>query len=97
MGDAYDRLMLELVLSALVLGESAVELRSALAELTRSSSGSGELAAGVVEHSAVGLRSEPQACWSASCVEGHVPGLWLVLAGLADLAGLVDLAVGAAL
>ncbi|WP_240167360.1 hypothetical protein [Streptomyces noursei] len=61
MGDAYDRLMLELVLGAIVLGESAVELRSELAELTRSPSGSSELAAGVVERSAVGLRSEPQA------------------------------------
>ncbi|MGW3661195.1 hypothetical protein ACWD6R_38685 [Streptomyces sp. NPDC005151] len=55
--DEYDCLMLELVLSAIVLGESAKELREKLVELTRKRSGNAEVPAGVVQHSALGLRS----------------------------------------
>ncbi|MDI3405201.1 hypothetical protein [Streptomyces cavernicola] len=52
MGDAYDRLMLELVVSAIVLGEPATELRAQLKELSRPG------AAAAFEHSALGLRSK---------------------------------------
>jgi hypothetical protein len=55
--DEYDCLMLELVLSAVVLGEPARELRSKLVELTRKSVGAADVPAGVVQHSALGLRS----------------------------------------
>ena len=57
MGDEYDRLMLELIISAIVLGEPAVELRAGLAELTARLAGRSDLPAGAVEHSALGLRS----------------------------------------
>lgn len=56
--DEYDCLMLELVLSAIVLGEAAQELRTKLVELTRARSGNAEVPAGVVQHSALGLRSD---------------------------------------
>ncbi|MFK0043919.1 hypothetical protein ACIQU4_07400 [Streptomyces sp. NPDC090741] len=56
-GDAYDCLMMELVVSAIVLGEPAVELRSGLVELSARASGKGDPPAGVVEHSVLGLRS----------------------------------------
>ncbi|MFI5615358.1 hypothetical protein [Amycolatopsis sp. NPDC051903] len=58
MGDEYDRLMLELVISAIVLGEPAADLRAGLRELTGRASGRSDLPSGVVEHSALGLRSE---------------------------------------
>ncbi|WP_328624480.1 hypothetical protein OHA88_05555 [Streptomyces sp. NBC_00353] len=57
MGDEYDRLMLELIISAIVLGEPAADLRAGLVELTARASGKSDLPSGVVEHSALGLRS----------------------------------------
>ncbi|MFF5480936.1 hypothetical protein ACFY5C_26890 [Streptomyces sp. NPDC012935] len=56
--DDYDCLMLELVLSAIVLGEEAQDLRSELVELTRRESGAADAPAGVIQHSALGLRSD---------------------------------------
>jgi hypothetical protein len=55
--DAYDCLMLELVLSAIVLGDTAQELRSRLVELTRKVAGAADVPSGLVQHSALGLRS----------------------------------------
>ncbi len=57
--EEYDCLMLELVLSAIVLGEPARELRAALVESARRKSGDANAHAGVVLHSTLGLRSEP--------------------------------------
>jgi hypothetical protein len=54
----YDCLMLELVISAIVLGEPAPDLRSKLVELTRRKSGSADAPAGLIQHSALGLRSD---------------------------------------
>lgn len=56
-GDEYDCLMMELVISAIVLGEPATELRADLMELTARASGKRDLPSGVVQHSALGLRS----------------------------------------
>ncbi|MEW2139495.1 hypothetical protein AB0892_23400 [Streptomyces sp. NPDC005409] len=56
--DAYDCVMLELVISAIVLGEPATDLRSQLVELTRRQSGSADAPAGLIQHSALGLRSD---------------------------------------
>ncbi|MFB6812707.1 hypothetical protein [Streptomyces sp. NPDC056387] len=56
-GDEYDCLMMELIISAIVLGEPAVELRDGLVELTARASEKSDLPSGVVEHSALGLRS----------------------------------------
>ncbi|MEU9497886.1 hypothetical protein [Streptomyces sp. NPDC048196] len=53
--DAYDCIMLELVLSAIVLGEPAPDLRAKL--VSRRESGSAGAPAGLVQHSALGLRS----------------------------------------
>ncbi|MQY07335.1 hypothetical protein [Actinomadura macrotermitis] len=55
--DAYDCVMLELVISAIVLGEPAADLRSKLVELTRRGSGATDAPAGLIQHSALGLRS----------------------------------------
>lgn len=55
--DAYDCVMLELVISVLVLGEPAVDLRTQLVELTRRESGS-DAPAGLIQHSALGTRSK---------------------------------------
>ncbi|MFJ3514018.1 hypothetical protein [Streptomyces sp. NPDC090131] len=57
--DAHDCVMLELVISAIVLGEPATDLRSKLVELKRRESGS-DAPAGVIQHSALGLRSDSQ-------------------------------------
>jgi hypothetical protein len=57
MGDEYDRLMLELITSAIVLGEAAADLRAGLVELTARVSGKSDLPPGLVEHSVLGLRS----------------------------------------
>ncbi|MFI7492675.1 hypothetical protein ACIBXA_30290 [Micromonospora echinaurantiaca] len=57
--DRYDRVMVELVLSAIVLGEPAVDLRAELVALTTQKSGRTDLPAGLIEHSALGLRSAP--------------------------------------
>ncbi|GGX60159.1 hypothetical protein GCM10010358_13360 [Streptomyces minutiscleroticus] len=59
--DDHDCLMLELVLSAIVLGEPATDLRSRLVESTRRRSGSADAPAGLIRHSALGLRSDPSA------------------------------------
>ncbi|MGW6737534.1 hypothetical protein [Streptomyces sp. NPDC055013] len=56
--DEYDCLMLELVISAIVLGEPAQDLRSMLVELTGRGSGAADAPAGVIQHSALGLRSD---------------------------------------
>jgi hypothetical protein len=55
--DQYDRVMLELVLSAIVLGEPAVDLRAELVALTSQASGPADVPAGAIKHSALGLRS----------------------------------------
>ncbi|SED02042.1 hypothetical protein [Streptomyces melanosporofaciens] len=57
MGDEYDCLMMELIISAIVLGEPAAELRAGLVELIARASVRSDLPSGVVEHSALGLRS----------------------------------------
>lgn len=58
--DDYDCLMLELVISSIVLGEPAQDLRSKLVELTRREPGAADAPAGVIQHSALGLRSASQ-------------------------------------
>ncbi len=55
--DAYDCVMLELVISAIVLGEPAPDLRAKLVELSRRESGSADTPPGLIQHSALGLRS----------------------------------------
>ncbi|MDW4903909.1 hypothetical protein RB628_00755 [Streptomyces sp. ADMS] len=57
MGDEYDCLMMELIISAIVLAEPAADLRAGLVELTARASVKSDLPAGAVEHSALGLRS----------------------------------------
>ncbi|MGW1762230.1 hypothetical protein [Streptomyces mirabilis] len=57
MGDEYDCLMMELIISAIVLGEPAAELRAGLVELTAGASGKSDFPLGLVEHSVLGLRS----------------------------------------
>jgi hypothetical protein len=57
--DAYDCVMLELVISAVVLGEPASGLRSELVELSRRGPGSAGAPAGLIQHSALGQRSDP--------------------------------------
>ncbi|MFE6334226.1 hypothetical protein ACFVOK_13535 [Streptomyces sp. NPDC057798] len=56
-GAEHDCLMMELIISAIVLGEPAAELRSRLVELNGKASGKSDLPSSVVEHSALGLRS----------------------------------------
>lgn len=56
-GDEYDCLMMELVINAIILGEPDPELRTRLVELTARASGTKNLSSGVVQHSALGLRS----------------------------------------
>lgn len=53
----FDCLMLELVLSAIVLGEPARELREKLVDVARQRPGNADVPAGAVQHSALGLRS----------------------------------------
>ncbi|MFJ6780328.1 hypothetical protein [Streptomyces yangpuensis] len=53
--DAYDCVMLELVVSTIVLGEPAPDLRARLVELTRREPSSAD--GGLIQHSALGLRS----------------------------------------
>ncbi|MFB7245569.1 hypothetical protein ACFCYX_24300 [Streptomyces populi] len=57
MGDEYDCLMMELIISAIVLGEPAAELRAGLVELAARASGRSDLPSGLVEHSVLGSRS----------------------------------------
>lgn len=56
--EEYDSVMLELVLSAIVLGEPAAQLREQLVALTRRNSGATNAPAGAVQHSALGQRSQ---------------------------------------
>lgn len=56
-GDEHDCLMLELIISAIILGEAATELRSGLVELAARASGKSDISSGVVQHSVLGLRS----------------------------------------
>ncbi|MEV0521981.1 hypothetical protein AB0I66_01040 [Streptomyces sp. NPDC050439] len=56
-GDEYDCLMLELIISAIVLGEPAADLRAGLVELSARASGKSDISSGVVQHSVLGLRS----------------------------------------
>jgi hypothetical protein len=57
-GDEFDRVMLELVLSAIVLGEPATDLREALVALSRTTPGSQAAPAMAILHSSLGLRSD---------------------------------------
>ncbi|MEU8138517.1 hypothetical protein [Streptodolium elevatio] len=56
--DECDRVMLELALGTIVLGESAPEPGERLTELVRRASGS-DVSAGAIRLSALGLRSDP--------------------------------------
>jgi hypothetical protein len=56
--DEYDRVMLELLISSIVLGEPAADLREELVELTRRASGRMDVLPGAVLHSALGLRTD---------------------------------------
>ncbi|MGW0908654.1 hypothetical protein [Streptomyces sp. NPDC002853] len=56
-GDEYDCLMLELIISAIILGEPADDLRAGLVELSARASGKSDVSSGVVQHSVLGLRS----------------------------------------
>ncbi|MFD6528804.1 hypothetical protein [Streptomyces sp. NPDC060184] len=58
--DAYDCVMLEMVISSVVLGEPAHDLLSRLTALTRRGRDSGDASADIIRHSAIGLRSDPQ-------------------------------------
>ncbi|HTJ36438.1 MAG TPA: hypothetical protein VL738_24740 [Dactylosporangium sp.] len=58
--EQYDRVSLELVLSAIVLGEPAADLRAELVALTMEASGRTDVPAGALLHSALGLRTPPQ-------------------------------------
>ncbi|MFI1187025.1 hypothetical protein [Streptomyces californicus] len=55
--DAYDCVLLELVITAIVLGEPAPELRSRMVELIRRRPRSADAPADVIEHRLLGLRS----------------------------------------
>ncbi|SNY44116.1 hypothetical protein [Paractinoplanes atraurantiacus] len=55
--ERYDRVMAELVISAIVLGEPAPDLRAELIALTTQESGRTDLPADLIEHSVLGLRS----------------------------------------
>jgi hypothetical protein len=57
--DEFDSVLLELVLSTIVLGESAQELRAKLVDLTEKSSGDTTAPPGLIEHSLLGERSDP--------------------------------------
>jgi hypothetical protein len=57
--DDYGCVMLELVLSGIVLGERAQELRARLVQLVQSRQGNSDASPGIIQHSMLGLRSEP--------------------------------------
>ncbi|MFC7483739.1 hypothetical protein ACFQX7_32145 [Luedemannella flava] len=59
--EKYDRTILELVLSAIVLGEPATELGATLVRLARAETGRADLPSGVILHSALGLRTATEA------------------------------------
>jgi hypothetical protein len=56
--EQYDRVSLELVLSAIVLGEPAADLRAELVALTLEATGRTDVPAGAILHSALGLRTQ---------------------------------------
>ncbi|WP_327267433.1 hypothetical protein OG233_01540 [Streptomyces sp. NBC_01218] len=56
--DEYDCRMVELVVSAIVLGEPAADLVAGLMESTARASGKSDLPGALVAHSVLGLRSE---------------------------------------
>lgn len=56
--DAYDCLMMELIISAIVLGDPATELMSRFRELDAGRSSMNNLPPGPAEHSALGPRSD---------------------------------------
>ncbi|MFJ4902558.1 hypothetical protein [Streptomyces sp. NPDC088727] len=56
--DAYDCLMMEMIISAIVLGEPATELRSRFGELNAGKSSRNNLPTGPAEHGALGPRSD---------------------------------------
>ncbi|MEV6397455.1 hypothetical protein AB0M39_22230 [Streptomyces sp. NPDC051907] len=58
-GDAYDRLMLELVLSFVVLGEPAAALRAQLVDVVAERSGRPDVPPEFVLFSLLGYRSQP--------------------------------------
>jgi hypothetical protein len=55
--DEFECAMLELVLSAIVLGEPAQQARERFVALSRRTADGANLPAGVIQHSALGLRS----------------------------------------
>ncbi|MFD8615460.1 hypothetical protein ACFV09_42380 [Streptomyces sp. NPDC059631] len=55
--DAHSAVMLELVLSAIVLGEDATELRARLVDLAKPASAKADVPAAALLHSHLGLRS----------------------------------------
>lgn len=57
-GDAYDCLMMELIISATILGEPATELRTRFRELHAATPGGNDLPAAAAQHSALGPRSD---------------------------------------
>ncbi|MGC5394801.1 hypothetical protein ACPXCP_03500 [Streptomyces sp. DT20] len=56
--DAYDCLMMELIISAIILGEPATELWSGFRELHTATPGGNDLPAAAAKHSALGPRSD---------------------------------------
>jgi hypothetical protein len=56
--DEFDQVMLELVLTNIVLGEAAPELRARLVELMRPPSRKPDAPPGLIQHNAIGLRSD---------------------------------------
>lgn len=56
----YECVMLELVLSAIVLGEPARELREKLVALTPKAPSGGDVPAAAVQHGALGLRCDQE-------------------------------------
>jgi hypothetical protein len=75
--DEYDSVMLELVISAIVLGERCEQLRATLVAMSTARSGRTDVPAGLIMHSALGLRPEPRAAgarvaWRAvRCADGE--------------------------
>lgn len=55
--EQYDQVLLELIVSAIVLGEPAAGLRAELVALTMQATGRTDVPAGAVLHSALGLRT----------------------------------------
>lgn len=59
--DEYDRIMIELIISSVVLGEAAPELRAAfVAAIAESRSGTTEISQQATQHSVIGSRPDQQ-------------------------------------